>query len=191
MVTLAVGEPYQESGAKAFDNVDKWLEKISVSGTIDTAKSGVYTLAYAAADKAGNIATKLRTVQVIPPLFKRFNVPSPQPLESIDTTFTKIKVEGWGPDLSSIINLKVMWKLDQQKLDTFDFHLNIMTGKGKKAHPATLGAKLTHTFGQKEPALTLKETGIHGFDGEYYARKSENGLILVRIDGNCAILCNP
>ena len=191
MITVARGEQYVELGATAIDNRDGRLTNVSVSGAVDAKTVGTYALAYSVADKAGNVATRLRSVRVIPWLFKHFNVPSQQPLNSIDTTFARITVAGLGPDLSKVANLKMKWKLDGQKLDVFDFNLKTMEGKGKKAHPAKLQEKFIQNFDRKEPTLVLKETGIENFDGEYYTTKTDSGFVLVKNDGNSAIVFKP
>ncbi|MDH5408361.1 MAG: BspA family leucine-rich repeat surface protein [Gammaproteobacteria bacterium] len=56
--------PYIESGALATDEVDGDLE-VSITGTVDTATEGVYTLTYSATDQAGNTASVDRTVNVV------------------------------------------------------------------------------------------------------------------------------
>ncbi|HUI91628.1 MAG TPA: PorV/PorQ family protein [Chitinivibrionales bacterium] len=190
-VTVARGEQYVEMGATAIDNRDGKLTNITTSGAVDAKTVGTYTIAYSAADKAGNVATKVRTVRVIPWLFKHFNVPSQQPLATVDTTFARITVAGLGPDLSKVASLKMKWKLDVRKLDAFDFNLRTMEGKGKKARPAKLKEKFIQNFDRSEPTLVLKETGIENFDGEYYAVKSDSGFVLIRTDGNSAIVFKP
>ncbi len=64
-VYLAKGSTYTESGASATDAVDGDLtSKISVSGSVNTSKTGTYTLTYSVADKTGNSASVSRTVYV-------------------------------------------------------------------------------------------------------------------------------
>lgn len=62
-LALEVGETYTEDGAIAMDNVDGAVA-VNVSGTVDTATPGTYTLTYSASDAAGNIASVTRTVVV-------------------------------------------------------------------------------------------------------------------------------
>lgn len=57
---------YVDPGAIAKDNVDGIVPTI-VTGSVDTSIVGTYSLTYKATDKSGNIATKIRTVNVIVP----------------------------------------------------------------------------------------------------------------------------
>ena len=70
--TLYIGETYVEKGTSsttsgywtAYDYVDGSI-KITISGKVDTSKAGTYVVTYKATDKAGNKATKTRTIRVI------------------------------------------------------------------------------------------------------------------------------
>ncbi len=63
-VTIEKGKKYTDVGATARDDVDGVVEVIT-SGRVDTSKVGTYTITYTATDKAGNVATKKRTVKVV------------------------------------------------------------------------------------------------------------------------------
>ncbi|WP_462162962.1 immunoglobulin-like domain-containing protein [Pseudoalteromonas xiamenensis] len=64
-ITLPVGDVYSELGASALDNVDGDISaKVVVSGTVDSATVGVYTLTYTVSDAAGNSATATRSVSI-------------------------------------------------------------------------------------------------------------------------------
>lgn len=64
-VTIGLDEKYTDQGASAKDNVDGDITKsIKTSGKVDTSKEGTYTITYTVSDKAGNKATKTRTVIV-------------------------------------------------------------------------------------------------------------------------------
>lgn len=63
---LTLGDFYEELGATATDNIDGEItEAIEISGVINTAKAGQYIVTYSVTDKAGNIATITRTVNVL------------------------------------------------------------------------------------------------------------------------------
>ena len=66
-VTVVQGTKYTDAGATAKDNIDG-IVKVTSSGSVDSSKLGTYTITYTAIDKAGNRATKTRTVNVILPL---------------------------------------------------------------------------------------------------------------------------
>lgn len=65
-ITIAQGGNYVDAGANASDNVDGDLTaNIILTGSVDTAMVGVYTLYYNVSDAAGNAATQvIRTVTV-------------------------------------------------------------------------------------------------------------------------------
>lgn len=65
IVSIIVGNPYNESGANAIDNKDGDISsKIKISGTVDTSKEGVYTIKYTVQDTKGNSAEEHRKVIV-------------------------------------------------------------------------------------------------------------------------------
>lgn len=64
-VVVKLNGEYKESGFTALDNYDGDLtDKVKVSGTINTKKIGLYKLTYSVKDSFGNVATKVRKVQV-------------------------------------------------------------------------------------------------------------------------------
>lgn len=64
-IELNIGDVYEELGAAATDNIDGDLSnEIVITGVVNTAQSGQYTVTYSATDKAGNSATATRTVNV-------------------------------------------------------------------------------------------------------------------------------
>ncbi|HOD49000.1 MAG TPA: DUF5011 domain-containing protein [Candidatus Hydrogenedentes bacterium] len=65
-ITIQTGETYNDPGASATDALEGDLtSRIAVSGSVDTAKSGTYTLRYNVSDTAGNAAPEVtRTVTV-------------------------------------------------------------------------------------------------------------------------------
>jgi hypothetical protein len=62
-MSVSLGSVFVDPGATATDNVDG-LVLVSVSGSVNTAVVGTYTLTYSASDRAGNKATATRTVYV-------------------------------------------------------------------------------------------------------------------------------
>jgi len=63
---LAQDTNYAEAGAIANDLRDGVVHVV-ITGSVDTSKVGTYTVTYTATDKAGNKATKMRTVTVVLP----------------------------------------------------------------------------------------------------------------------------
>ena len=66
-IVLMGGEEYKEPGFTASDDVDGDLTSaVSVSGNVDTRRSGVYILTYSVSDSFGNSISAERTIYVIP-----------------------------------------------------------------------------------------------------------------------------
>lgn len=64
-MTLAAGEAFVDPGATATDDIDGDLtDQIEVTGVINPAAVGTQSLNYRVADRAGNISTAIRTVNV-------------------------------------------------------------------------------------------------------------------------------
>ncbi len=65
-IQLTVGDTFTDPGATASDAVDGDLtSKIAVTGKVDAATAGMYTLTYTATDAAGNTSSASRVVSVV------------------------------------------------------------------------------------------------------------------------------
>lgn len=65
LVKVVVGSTYTDAGATAYDEADGDLTSaIAVKSTVNTARTGTYTVTYSVADSAGNSAAEIRTVLV-------------------------------------------------------------------------------------------------------------------------------
>ena len=65
VVAVAAGETYEDPGATATDDIDGDLTGLLVtSGSFDTAIVGSYTLSYSVSDRAGNLGTATRVINV-------------------------------------------------------------------------------------------------------------------------------
>jgi len=74
-LTLEQGTPYVERSTVANDGRDG-LVKVIITGSVDTSKTGTYTVSYTAKDKAGNETTpKIRTINVITKTDKDITAP--------------------------------------------------------------------------------------------------------------------
>ncbi|WP_420573452.1 immunoglobulin-like domain-containing protein [Kordia sp.] len=69
-IQIFVNDTYTDAGATAIDNVDGDITNlIEVTGSVNTAVAGIYTLFYNVRDAAGNQATQVsRTVNVVTPV---------------------------------------------------------------------------------------------------------------------------
>lgn len=63
--TVKLGHKYSDKGAYAIDNVDGAVSVTADTDSVDTNTVGTYIITYTAIDKAGNIATEVRTVYVV------------------------------------------------------------------------------------------------------------------------------
>ena len=62
---IAIGDAFTDPGATAIDDTDGDLTaNIVVTGVVDTATAGLYTLTYTATDTAGNVGSVSRVVTV-------------------------------------------------------------------------------------------------------------------------------
>jgi hypothetical protein len=66
-VEVKIGGKYEELGATATDNQGKKLEKVKITGDVNTSKEDSYTVTYTATDGVGNTSTVKRTVIVFVP----------------------------------------------------------------------------------------------------------------------------
>jgi hypothetical protein len=63
-LTINLNEGYEDAGATALDDVDGVITTV-MTGTVDNSKVGTYILTYTATDKAMNVGTVTRTVNVV------------------------------------------------------------------------------------------------------------------------------
>ena len=190
--TLA-NETFKDPGATAFDNKDKDVTaRITVGGEVDTKRLGFYKLTYRCCDNANNCAMKTRVVQVVPDtlttdLFERYLVPSPDPLPTIPSTYTKFttfNVDGDGPDLSSITQIEFKW-INEENNKQFQMYFTYSGPPNFKDFNSTV-----QNLASAQPGMTLSGTQITGLDGKYYVVWDDvkHRLIWVRQDKKFAII---
>lgn len=65
-LTVIVGTAYSEPGYTATDNIDGDItDDVIVTGSVNTAVAGQYSLTYTVTDAAGNVGTRVRVVNVV------------------------------------------------------------------------------------------------------------------------------
>ncbi len=91
-VKTTLGKKYKDKGATAKDNVDGDItDKIKTTSDVDTSKEGTYKVTYTVSDKAGNTASKERTVIVTKEEKKESEDTTPPIITFIyDDTYQKI-----------------------------------------------------------------------------------------------------
>jgi len=67
LITLQVGDTYEESGVNMYDNNTKVTPILTTKGSVDTSKVGTYTITYTATDSAGNTTSVKRVVKIVAP----------------------------------------------------------------------------------------------------------------------------
>lgn len=76
--TITAGDTWVEPGYSATDDTDGDLTgSVTVTGTVNTANAGTYTLTYSVTDAAGNTGTATRTVTVLPAIQYPLDVNAP------------------------------------------------------------------------------------------------------------------
>jgi hypothetical protein len=114
-VTIQVGSTYTDAGATALDNYDGNLtSSIVVTGSVNTAVVGTYTLSYNVSDSSGNAAvTVTRTVNVVDTLsnenfildnFKLFPNPSEEYI-NISSPFTVLTIDIYDINGKSVLKV--------------------------------------------------------------------------------------
>ena len=102
-MTLELGKTFQEPGFTANDNCDGDITTlVEVTGTVDTAKTGTYTLTYTVKDAFGNETVATRTVKVVEPATEATKPKETKPKETTaketkpKETTGKVDIEGNG-----------------------------------------------------------------------------------------------
>jgi hypothetical protein len=99
--SITVGYTYTDAGATAKDDVDGDVP-VQVSGTVNTAVVGAYTITYTAKDKSNNTATKTRTVNVVSGGYSGGGDPIPGSKLVEDPKLKALEEESMFDDLDSV-----------------------------------------------------------------------------------------
>ncbi len=191
--TLAGGAAYKDPGATAIDNRDGDVtSRITVSGTVNVKSIGKYSLTYSCKDNAGNTSYVTRTVYVVrdtttTDLLVRYTVPTENPLPEMNNlTFTKVDVDGDGPEAvkTAVKSFTINWSLQEKLLRNFAFQYNA------EPYYKDINSSVTHTFGETNPHMNLKNSGVTGLDGSYYViyNATKGEFIWVDQKGRFAII---
>jgi hypothetical protein len=101
-ITIYVGEDYTELGATANDETDGPVN-VEITGSVDTATVGTYTITYTAKDKAENEAKATRTVRVaLPDSLTDFSG-----LSTFDGPFGSKGINGTITDANGIASVRI------------------------------------------------------------------------------------
>ncbi len=177
---------YTDPGATASDNHDGDITaRMITGGTVNMARLGTYSIVYIATDSATNRSVVFRKVTVVRDTatndrFVLYGVPAAVPLPTLSKTYKSVQVDGSGPDLASVQNLKIMWDSADGLLG--DFLLTL------KAEPYVVTLRPTQTFASAAPEMTITGSKVVGLDGTYYVAVAGQEFFWVRTDGSFAVI---
>lgn len=113
-----------------------------------------------------------------------FGTPRASALPSINKSFAYVHVLGsGGPDLNNVSSFTIKWDLANRGL--YQFSMN--TTNGNPAWYVDLLGKLTHTFSQAQPSITITGSGIAGFDGSYLVNLVNGDFVMVSATGSFSL----
>lgn len=104
-----------------------------------------------------------------------FDTPVSTPLFTHYATYNTIYVIGNGPDLSNVVSTTIGWDLQNNGLNQLSFN----TDDGFPDWWIDLRNYSSHNFNRSQPDITFSNTGIPGFDGEYWVALDGYNLALV------------
>lgn len=117
-----------------------------------------------------------------------FGCPIPTALPSIAKAYGPLQIQvlgNKGPNFSNISDFGITWDLNAQSFPTF----NLSTTDGIPAWYLNLLPLTTQTFGSPYPSLSISDTSIANFDGDYWANViSPGSFVLYSKTGNFTLL---
>ena len=182
---------YQDPGATAEDNRDGDVTaNITVTDNVNMNSYGKYTVIYRVKDSGGRAATEIRDVYVVrdtltTDLLVRYNVPSEDPLPTLDASFTTIEIDGEdGPQeiKTMVTKMAFSWSLENKGLYNFQFQFD------GPPYNESMSQGLSQTFSSTGPKMTIFGSSVPGLDGKYYVLYEDGEFIWVQEDGDFAII---
>jgi hypothetical protein len=146
---------------------------------------GSYTFSNVTANQTISATFKVIVVGGNNCLLARFGVPRGSALPTINAGFTKVHTLGTNaPNLSSVNNASINWALSSSSL----WQLSVNIANGIPSYYVDLKGNVQN-FGQAQPAITFRGTGIVNLDGnKYYTNLVDsNNLVLVEVTGKHAL----
>ncbi len=152
---LEEGSTYSEPGATAEDNLDGTISVVAadITGTVDTAIIGFYTITYTVEDSDGNISVTTRTVEVIESLVNPAATTTPTAAElnnafvvytdaTLPASATQIDVINWvaleGGEHSTRLNVTEggdnMWAFTLTGGIRYEMYFDSVNLTGKRVH---------------------------------------------------------
>ena len=175
----------------------KTSSKAPFETTYTPKQTGSFIIAARAYDKEGLSEEKSVTITVIQPENNNtnnsdsncdFGAPLNDALPSFDNaSFDNIHLVGKeGADVSQVTRFRIDWDASTNKLNQFA----INTEDGVPSFYIDLLEKSTFNFNAAYPEITLKNTGLNGWDGNYWVTNDGDNFVLVSKDNDFSIYFN-
>ncbi|GIO16397.1 hypothetical protein J19TS2_59520 [Cohnella xylanilytica] len=155
-MNIPQGGTYTEPGATALDTIDGAIpdSSIAISGAVDTARLGNYTVQYTAADRAGNTATVTRDVYVYDGDEPAIDLIGPNPMTvEANSPFADPGATAYDvQDGDLTASIQVTGAVDPSTLGTYTLSYDVSDTAGNAAATVTRTVYVQDT---QPPVLTL------------------------------------
>ena len=155
-MTIPVNSTYAEPGYTATDNYDGDLTgKVVVTGTVDTVRTGTYTLYYDVVDSSGNTAVQQsRTVHVGDVMPPTITLAGPTDMTiQVNSAYAEpgyVAADDYDEDLTS--SVIVTGTVDATKIGTYTIYYDVADSSGNQA---TQQVRTVHVVAATPPTITL------------------------------------
>ena len=176
VITLAGADPfvlkkdekYKEPGASANDDVNGKVA-VAISGVVNTKKIGTYTVTYSARDRAGNKASKKRTVRVTPKVIDYekpvITLVGKDPIEVEQGTTFKDPGAVAKDNIDGKIKVTVSGRVDTERLGTYTLTYTARDSSGnlttKIRHVVVVPASVIHNVNNVNELRTALENAAN------------------------------
>ncbi len=138
-MTVTQGDSFVDPGATAYDDRDGKVA-VRVSGSVDTSRTGTYTLKYSATDKSGNTAYAVRTVKVVPKVVEESDATPPVITLKGAATMTVTQGDSFTDpgasaydDKDGSVDVVVSGRVDTSKVGTYTLTYTATDSAGNRA----------------------------------------------------------
>ncbi|PLX32993.1 MAG: hypothetical protein C0604_04305 [Clostridiales bacterium] len=160
---IDVDEDYTDPGATASDDDSGIDGAVSSESTVDTSRTGTYTVTYTVSDEAGNEAEAVRTVEVVDPIAVSWIS-----LEGVGSRAASVKasIDNLGSS-GDILRYGLVWSIENPEPTIEDSHseLSELAGPGEFISTARNLSSSTNYYISvyAEDSTDVKYSGVHTF----------------------------